>query len=424
MSFIDYYMAKKYTDKILTSAPSLTGATLASEVAITGLGSEISPGIATWSGADGATWDGAEWDIPSGGSISANVNVTADKTYLITITITPINNVGRMKVSLGTNSLLLFSGTDGNYSLTLVANETGSVALTLGESGGAWEASVQNVSVKEVTSLPTTTATIGTDMTVRSYVNNIAVGGGHSKRTGSLSYNSAIGYLAQNDISTGKYNNAFGARAQKNLIVGGNNNAFGYQSQYNLTTGFYNNAFGYAAQMNLITGSWNNAFGNEAQIGLTTGDNNVGMGRLAQFALTTGSGNVGIGARVQYIRNNSITARTITASNQTCIGFESGQSSATQADNLTAIGYRANGATNATAIGANASAGGVGSVAIGTDSAGNGATSVTQDEISLGTIMHMVRILGNLKMPNIPTADPGVAGQLWSNSGVLTVSAG
>lgn len=29
-----------------------------------------------------------------------------------------------------------------------------------------------------------------------------------------------------------------------------------------------------------------------------------------------------------------------------------------------------------------------------------------------------------IKLVGIPTSDPGVAGQLWSNSGVLTISAG
>lgn len=29
-----------------------------------------------------------------------------------------------------------------------------------------------------------------------------------------------------------------------------------------------------------------------------------------------------------------------------------------------------------------------------------------------------------ISMPNLPTSDPAVAGQLWNNSGVLTVSAG
>ena len=29
-----------------------------------------------------------------------------------------------------------------------------------------------------------------------------------------------------------------------------------------------------------------------------------------------------------------------------------------------------------------------------------------------------------ISIPNLPTADPLVAGQLWNNSGVLTVSAG
>jgi hypothetical protein len=31
---------------------------------------------------------------------------------------------------------------------------------------------------------------------------------------------------------------------------------------------------------------------------------------------------------------------------------------------------------------------------------------------------------GTVKMPALPTSDPSVAGQLWSNAGVLTVSAG
>jgi len=30
----------------------------------------------------------------------------------------------------------------------------------------------------------------------------------------------------------------------------------------------------------------------------------------------------------------------------------------------------------------------------------------------------------SLVMPNIPTADPEVVGALWSNSGIVTVSAG
>ena len=31
---------------------------------------------------------------------------------------------------------------------------------------------------------------------------------------------------------------------------------------------------------------------------------------------------------------------------------------------------------------------------------------------------------GTIILPNLPTSDPAVAGQLWNNSGVLTVSAG
>lgn len=45
------------------------------------------------------------------------------------------------------------------------------------------------------------------------------------------------------------------------------------------------------------------------------------------------------------------------------------------------------------------------------------ATSVT----AVGT----VSLTGaTISIPNLPTSDPAVAGQLWNNAGVLTVSAG
>ena len=44
---------------------------------------------------------------------------------------------------------------------------------------------------------------------------------------------------------------------------------------------------------------------------------------------------------------------------------------------------------------------------------------------SLTTIQGDLTVVGDvIKMTNLPTSDPAVAGQLWSNSGVLTISSG
>lgn len=61
---------------------------------------------------------------------------------------------------------------------------------------------------------------------------------------------------------------------------------------------------------------------------------------------------------------------------------------------------------------------------------GSGGAAGADGEIVLGydplgsTSIGQVRITVNVILQNLPTADPHVAGQLWSNSGVLTVSAG
>lgn len=43
--------------------------------------------------------------------------------------------------------------------------------------------------------------------------------------------------------------------------------------------------------------------------------------------------------------------------------------------------------------------------------------------ISIGDVI-LTATAGNVIITGIPTSDPAVAGALWSNSGVLTISAG
>ena len=55
---------------------------------------------------------------------------------------------------------------------------------------------------------------------------------------------------------------------------------------------------------------------------------------------------------------------------------------------------------------------------------GDKLTVVPGGSINFNGVTFSVNTAGKLVLSGLPTADPHVAGQLWTNSGVLTVSAG
>jgi hypothetical protein len=127
-------------------------------------------------------------------------------------------------------------------------------------------------------------------------------------------------------------------------------------------------AFGPNTQNSLTTGGADTAIGGGAQYSLTTGSNDTAVGQGAQQYLTTGGSDTAIGESAQFEPLGVGANATTTASNQTSVGTETGQSSATQVDGITTIGYRAvAGAANASSLGARARADHSGSVALGSD---------------------------------------------------------
>ena len=56
----------------------------------------------------------------------------------------------------------------------------------------------------------------------------------------------------------------------------------------------------------------------------------------------------------------------------------------------------------------------------------NGSTGTVTTNATYGANASVVNLAtsGTVILSNLPTANPNVAGQIWSNSGVLTVSAG
>jgi hypothetical protein len=122
------------------------------------------------------------------------------------------------------------------------------------------------------------------------------------------------------------------------------------------------------------------AVGTYAQQSLTTGYYDTAVGTSAQQSLTTGNSDTAVGASAQYAPLGNSAYATTTASYQTSVGMESGQSSASQVDGITTIGYRsAAGAANATALGREARADHSGSVAIGYQ-----AVTTAPDQVEVG----------------------------------------
>ena len=76
--------------------------------------------------------------------------------------------------------------------------------------------------------------------------------------------NTAIGYNALTNHTTGQGANAFGSKALYSNTTGAFNDAFGWEALYSNTTGTNNNAFGAGALYTNETGSYNTAFGDTA----------------------------------------------------------------------------------------------------------------------------------------------------------------
>ena len=114
------------------------------------------------------------------------------------------------------------------------------------------------------------------------------------------SYNTAIGYIALYNNTTGHKNTAIGARALRDNTTGSSNAAIGYSTLAANTTGSYNQTIGHVSLYRNTTGSYNAAIGFASLYANTTGELNVGVGHYALYQNTTGYSNLAIGSRALY----------------------------------------------------------------------------------------------------------------------------
>ena len=292
------------------------------------------------------------------------------------------------------------------------SNDWDTVADVGGGGGGSYTSS---------TTSPTAIA--GTDVVVENPVKpTFKIGIGPSAITGSGGSCVGIGYRAA--YGSGNYKICIGYNTGYN--ASGFNVCLGHDAGSSAAAGVI--AIGYSAGKSgggsavcignaagTSVGAGVIAIGDSA--GLYSGDNNIAIGNKACQGGVSGVGTTAIGYRVAWYPNGNSDNKTTTGARQTLIGYQTGQSSSTQVNDITCVGYQAiAGGTGSTALGSGAQATHAGATAIGFGTVTNrdnstciGARDLEITDATKGVI---------LKSPD---------GNLWrvtvDNTGALTTAA-
>ena len=227
---------------------------------------------------------------------------------------------------------------------------------------------------------------------------------------GSDNKNTALGYQALNDATTGYNNTALGYQAGDIITTGYKNTTLGNLSAGGLTTGHSNTILGAVSGAKIATGTHNVAVGVDALEGaasmsgsynigiglnslnkVSSGGQNVALGYDACKAVTTGNHNIALGNQSLY--------NATTGSENVAIGNNAIYIGGTATTHCVAVGHgaliRVSGNTN-TAVGTdagNTTTSGTNNTFLGNDAEGSSAT--VSNEITLGnTSVDKFRIPG------------------------------
>jgi len=192
--------------------------------------------------------------------------------------------------------------------------------------------------------------------------------------------NTAVGGAALEQNTTGSANVAVGSMALEDNTTGSNNTAIGWGTLQQIGPGVVGNtAIGSQSLGSAPSGSGNTAVGLQSLAVCSSGGSNVALGASAGQALTTGNNNVLVGVGAGYV--GDAPGNTVAGNDNTFVGLGAGPGNSSDPSHCTAIGCQASCIGN-------------GSVAIGRDSAGNGAAATLANQIMLGTANHTVYIPG------------------------------
>lgn len=278
-----------------------------------------SSGVATWLLVSGSTGSLVTLTANSGGAVSpllGNINVVGDA---IGITIT---------------------GNPGTHTLTASLIGGGIAAQSFPTDSGTATPNASGVLI-----IRTNQASVNAGATVRFTGSTNVV----QLNVTDASSNTLLGLAAGNtSISGALQNSGFGAAALTALTSGDSNSAFGYQSLLLCTTSDFNTAIG-SRSLNLLTTSAgsNTAVGYASGFALSTGSDNSLFGASAGSNYTTtgyniaiGSQNLGLAGEIGMVRIGVPSSTGSTNTNNTFVGYGSGNSTYTLASavNNTFIG--------------------------------------------------------------------------------------
>lgn len=242
-----------------------------------------------------------------------------------------------------------------------------------------------------------------------SYVSGMTIG----KGTGNIVNNTANGFEALLNITTGNRNTGVGYQVLKFNTTGASNSGTGYRALYSNTTGSNNSGWGWQAVMTNTTGSNNTGNGVNSLALNTTGSDNTASGFQSLISNTTGLKNTGTGVSSLYsntsgVENTGIGYHSLlnlnSGSNNTATGTYAGKffldtsNGLTTSNNSLFIGHGskalANGSNNEIVIGYNA-------VGSGSSTATLGNLSITKTQLR-GTVY-----IPSLSIENTPTTSAG-----------------
>ena len=227
---------------------------------------------------------------------------------------------------------------------------------------------------------------------------------------------SATGLVTGSAFNIGSNLFDYGSYTNQNALLGFAGNT--------TMTGGDNTAAGYEALANNSTGIYNTASGVVALYHNTSGGNNTAHGYQSLYYNTTGSNNVAVG----YTAGNSTNAASTTGSNNTFIGSNANPGTQTALTNATAIGANAQAtASNALVLGSiNGVNGATASTNVGI---GTTAPAATLDVHGTGNFTGPITFAGGQTFPGTGTvtsvvAGSGLTGGTITSSGTLSIASG
>lgn len=299
---------------------------------------------------DTGNWTGTNWTI--GGGVATHTAGANDFTLNISALTTPPVNGSFYKVSYSVTTIV--AGTSGVYmqlggnqesprigkvigtvSQTCIITAGNSNGLVFGVGDATWTGTIDNISVKLITSSRATQILRNSNGSISVEIrtpraNSFFVGNSSGRFDTTLGSNTSFGSLSLKNNISGSGNVAFGFEALTNNTTGNTNLAFGDSALRLNTVGFQNTAIGASSMSNNISGANNTAIGTSSMQLNSTGADNTGIGLSSLIQNTSGNFNVAIG-------NNALSGNTVGEKNIT-VGYKAGDNITTGSTNIV-IGY-------------------------------------------------------------------------------------